>query len=658
MCGIAGVLLSSSSTRRPRLDALPGMLESLRHRGPDGDGVWIDQEAGVALGHRRLAIVDLSDSARQPMVSQGGDLVASYNGEIYNFTELRSELEAAGHRFRGHGDTEVMLAAFSRYGIEPALGRFAGMFATALWDRRARVLHLMRDRLGKKPLYIAVVDGALLFASEPRAFRAFPGFDPKVDPAAAAMLLRYGWIPDHMCIWRDVFKLPPGSWLTVSADDLVGNDTAAIRARVRSWWSLEDAARAGQAAPLPGNDAALVEDLDQLLRVAVGQRMIADVPLGAFLSGGVDSTTVVALMQAQSSRPIRTFTIGFAEAGYDEAEHARRVAEHLGTEHTTWRITPAEARAVIPDLPSIWDEPFADESQIPTYLVSQLARQHVTVALSGDGGDECFGGYRRHLLASRLGTVFGLPAPLRRAGGAALRLLHPDASGGLLRAIPMPDSLRRSLAGRDLEKLAAMMEAGDEAALYERLVSLTDHPAAIAETTPPAQDTSFIAGLPGRLMYRDMARYLPGDVLVKIDRASMAVGLEGRCPLLDHRVVEFAWRLPPSAKVRGTTTKWILRQVLRRYVPDALFERPKAGFNVPIGAWLSGPLRAWAGDLLATGAHTNDGLIDHDRVSRLWQAHLTGRSDHGTELWAVLMLLAWLAADRGRTQPGSVRQAA
>jgi asparagine synthase (glutamine-hydrolysing) len=635
------------------------LLETLRHRGPDGDGIWFDKEAGVALGHRRLAIVDLSETARQPMISCGGDLVITYNGEIYNFGELRTELEELGHQFRGHGDTEVMLAAFEKFGIEPALERFAGMFAAAVWDRRARVLHLMRDRIGKKPLYITIVDGVLVFASEPRAFRAFPGFDARVDPAAAATLLQYGWIPDDLCIWRNVFKLPPGAKLTVSADDLAANDLGSIRARVRAWWSLENVVRAGQRNPLHGDDSELVEQLDQLLRTAVGQRMIADVPLGAFLSGGIDSSTVVALMQAQSERPVRTYTIGFAEAGYDEAEHARRVAEHLGTEHATWRITPAEARAVIPDLPSIWDEPFADESQIPTFLVSQLARRHVTVALSGDGGDECFGGYRRHLLASRLGGVLRLPLPVRRAGGAALRLLHPDATGGLLRGMPIPASVWRSSSGRDLKKLASMMEASDEGALYDKLISLTDRPtAATAEVTPPYQETRFIAGLPGRLMYRDMTCYLPGDVLVKVDRASMAVGLEGRCPLLDHRVVEFAWRLPAAAKVRGTTTKWILRQVLRRYVPDVLFERPKAGFNVPIGDWLAGPLRDWASDLLASGRQVDHGLINHARVDALWRAHLSGRSDHATEIWAVLMLLAWLAADRDRAMPDPVRRAA
>ena len=648
MCGIAGIFLSPARQRPDRLEALPAMLESLRHRGPDGDGLWFDQEGGVALGHRRLAIVDLTEAGRQPMAGHGGDLIVTYNGEIYNFVELRAELEAAGCRFRGHSDTEVMLTAFERFGVEAGLRRLAGMFAIGLWDRRSRALHLVRDRMGKKPLYITMVNGALLFASELRAFHTFPGFAPKVDPAAIAALLRYGWIPDHMCIWEGVFKLPPGSMLTVREDDLARGGISHIRDLVKPWWSLAEAAQAGQTAPLSGDDAALTEALDGLLRTAVGQRMVADVPLGAFLSGGIDSTTVVALMQALSDRPVRTFTIGFAEEGYDEAGHAGKVARHLGTDHTTWRITPAEARSVIPALPGIWDEPFADESQIPTFLVSQLARQHVTVALSGDGGDECFGGYRRHLMASRLGAVFGLPRPLRAAGGAALRLLHPNASGRLLAG------LRRSLSGRDLNKLAALVEAGDETALYERLISLTDHPAVLGGDRSPDHFDAVPADLPGRLMYRDMMRYLPGDVLVKVDRASMAVGLEARAPLLDHRVVEFAWRLPAHVKVRGSTTKWLLRQVLRRYVPDALFERPKAGFTVPIGAWLRGPLRQWAEDLMSTSRRVNDGTIDHALVEVLWRDHVTGRADRGHELWAVLMLQAWLAAASGRALAGSV----
>ena len=647
MCGIAGIFLSPSRSSPAGLDALPTMLDTLRHRGPDGEGVWLDRVAGIALGHRRLAILDLSEAGRQPMHGRDGGLVATFNGEIYNFLELRAELEARGAGFRGSGDTEVMLSAFQCFGIEPALCRFAGMFAIALWDRAKRELHLVRDRLGKKPLYVTMINGALVFASELRALRAFPGFDAEIDLAAVTMLLRYGWIPDHMCIWEGVFKLPPGTLLTVSADDLVANSAEHLRSLVKSWWSLEEMANAGQANPLGDSDAELVEQLEGLLRTAVGQRMIADVPLGALLSGGIDSTTVVALMQAQSTRPVRTFTIGFEEAGYDEAGHAERVARHLGTNHTTLCLSAAEARGIIPDLPSIWDEPFADESQIPTFLVARLARRHVKVALSGDGGDETFGGYRRHVVASRLGAIFGLPRPLRLAGGAALRLIHASSGGRFLRAVPFLATVRRSLAGRDLEKLAALMSARDEASLYENLLSVTNHPAVTTNRPVLDRTDAFAADLPGRLMYRDMARYLPGDVLVKIDRASMAVGLEARCPLLDHRVVEFALRLPAYTKVRGSVSKWLLRQVLRRYVPDALFERPKAGFNVPIGAWLAGPLRPWAEDVFSTARRVNDGVLDQQRIASIWREHLAGQCDHGNELWAILMFQAWRASENG-----------
>jgi asparagine synthase (glutamine-hydrolysing) len=655
MCGITGILLSPSYSGPSGLDALPAMLETLQHRGPDGGGVWLDRAAGIGLGHRRLAIVDLSDSGRQPMHAPDGALVASYNGEIYNFRELRAELEARGHTFRGSGDTEVMLAAFGCFGIEAALRRFAGMFAIAVWDRAKNELHLIRDRLGKKPLYVTMIKGALVFASELRALRAFPLFNAAIDPAAVTMLLRYGWIPDHLCIWEGVFKLPPGTRLTVSANDLTTNSVEHLRSLIKPWWSLEEMAKAGVAAPLPDDDAELVSQLDRLLRTAVRQRMLADVPLGALLSGGIDSTTVVALMQAQSADPIRTFTIGFAESGYDEAVHSERVAHHLGTDHITLRVSPAEAQAIIPELPSVWDEPFADESQIPTLLVARLARRYVKVALSGDGGDECFGGYRRHVAAARLRAIFGLPRPLRASGGAALRLLRACSGGRFLRAMPTWASVRRSLAGRDLEKLAALLSARDEASLYRNLLSVTCHPAVASSRPVFERVDAFAADLPGRLMYRDLSRYLPGDVLVKVDRASMAVSLEVRCPLLDHRIVEFALRLPAHTKVRGPVSKWLLRQVLRRYVPDALFARPKAGFDVPIGAWLAGPLRPWAEDVLSTARHVNDGALDHRRVAEVWREHLTGRRDCGHELWAILMFQAWRATQS--SGPATTRQA-
>jgi asparagine synthase (glutamine-hydrolysing) len=655
MCGIAGLLLSPGRADPARLAAIGPMTARLHHRGPDADGFWHDAAAGVAFGHRRLSIVDLSEAGRQPMLSHDGRWVVCYNGEIYNATELRPEFERRGHLFRGHSDTEVMLTAFETYGVEQALPRLAGMFATALWDRRERVLHLARDRLGKKPLYVSLVDGALLFASELKAFREYPGFDPKIDAGALAMLLRHGWIPDNRCIWRDVFKLSPGGLLSVRAEDLRNDGVEALRARVRTWWSLAEVARAGQSDPLDLSDAEAEDELDRLLRTAVGQRMMADVPLGAFLSGGIDSSTVVALMQAGASRPIRTFTIGFQEAQFDEAQNAASISRHLGTEHTEFRVTPADAYQVIPRIPEIWDEPFADESQIPTFLVAQLARQHVTVALSGDGGDESFGGYARHFVPARLRRVLGVPLGLRRVAASTLQALSHDTMRGVIAALPLPTQVSRQLDGSNMRKLAVVLDTAEEAELYRRLTSVSDSPVSLARPADGEDMTPALPDLVSRLMYRDMASYLPGDILVKADRASMAVSLEARCPLLDHRVVEFAWRLPSSFKVRAGKGKWLLRRVLSRYVPEALYERPKQGFNVPIGAWLRGPLRDWAEALLARPRIQGEGLLDTEAVRACWHDHLAGRRDRSGELWAILMLEAWLDAVRGSaSQPASI----
>ncbi len=639
MCGIAGILLAEAADRRC-LAAVGGMAAALHHRGPDGGGVWTDGDAGIALGHRRLAIVDLSAAGRQPMHSHGERLVVTYNGEIYNLAGMRSELAAQGHRFRGHSDTEIMLALFESLGVAAALPRMAGMFALGLWDRTHRVLHLVRDRMGKKPLYVALVEGALLFASELKAFRAVPGFDPEVDTRALDAVLRQGWVPDDQCIWQGVFKLPPGTMLSVSAGDLAGASVASLQRRVRPWWSLAEVAGSGQQAPFGLPAPELETELDRLLRTVVRERMIADVPLGAFLSGGIDSALIASLMQAQSAQPVRTFTVGFDDARYDEAGAAAAVARHLGTEHTEFRLTAADARAVIPDLPRIWDEPFADESQIPTLLVSRLARQHVTVALTGDGGDEGFGGYSRHVMSARVAPVFGLPVALRQVAAAALQTLRPATWDRMLRSVGRaPPSI---LSGDNMQRLGRLLGAADERDLYRRFTTFGDRPAA----TGQADAVPLLPDLAARLMYRDMTQYLPGDILVKLDRASMAASLETRCPLLDHRVIEFAWRLPTAMKLRGGKGKWLLRQVLGRYVPKALFERPKHGFNVPIGAWLKGPMRDWAGDLLAPDRLRRESLIDPAYVQARWREHLDGRRDHAGELWAVLMVQAWLDAER------------
>ncbi len=655
MCGIAGIFLAPHAADPRRLAAIETMTAMLHHRGPDDGGTWTDASAGIALGHRRLAIVDLSEAGHQPMTSDSKNLVISFNGEVYNFGELRRELEASGHRFRGHSDTEVMLAAFESFGVQPALRRFAGMFAFALWDRKRRVLHLVRDRLGKKPLYVTWQRGALLFASELKAIRAFAGFQASIDPAAIATVLRRGWIPDQQCIYEGVFKLPPGTMLSVSADDLRTAGLDGLRKRLHCWWSLAEVAEAGQRRTLEMKVGELEDELDRLLRAVVRERMVADVPLGAFLSGGIDSSTVVALMQAQSARPVRTFTIGFDESSYDEALHAARIARHLGTDHTEFLLTPAAALATIPRLPEVWDEPFADESQIPTLLISQLTRQHATVALTGDGGDECFGGYMRHFIHSRLSAVFGLPPISRRMIASVMQRMSPARWQQLLQVLPMNTTLRQTLRGTDPRRVARLLAATDENTFYEQAISCD---AVALPAAPPAAGAAHVPALRdavSRLIYRDMTSYLPGDILVKLDRATMAASLEARCPFLDHRVVEFAWRLPTAVKVRGGQGKWLLRRVLHRYLPEKLYERPKQGFNVPIGAWLAGPLRDWAGDLLDADRIRRDGILDAQGVETCWKEHLSGHSDRSREVWAVLMVQAWLDATRKPNTPLSSR---
>lgn len=618
------------------------MTTALRHRGPDGEGFWTDREAGIAFGHRRLAIVDLSEAGHQPMLSDGDRYVITFNGEIYNFHDLRRELEGEGHRFRGSSDTEVMLCAIENWGLDTALKRFAGMFAFGLWDRKTRTLHIARDRMGKKPLYIASTREALVFASELKAINRFPDFRQELNLDAAAAMLSRGWVPDNSCIWQGVFKLPPGSVLSLTAADFAKARSAeSLSDRIRQWWSLAEVAEKGRLEPIAGTDEELTNELDDLLRLAVRQRMVADVPLGGFLSGGVDSSAVVALMQAQSSKPVRTFTIAFGEGGFDEAPHAAEVARHLGTDHTELHLSPASARDIIPELPQTWDEPFADESQIPTLLVARLARQHVTVALSGDGGDECFAGYARHLMAARVNRQHGLPLPMRQTLATGIGLLARAARHDLVSKLPLSAHARHALRSDRLDRLARLLSAADEDELYQRLTgssteNLTHHrPPISINGTPP------LDGLLSRLLYDDMVGYLPGDILVKLDRASMANSLEGRCPLLDHRVVEFAWRLPADVMVRHGRGKWILRQLLHRYVPEQLIDRPKHGFDVPIAVWLRGPLRIWASDLIADMRLSGDGIFDFTKVETCWRDHMDGRQDHSRDLWAALMFQAW-----------------
>jgi asparagine synthase (glutamine-hydrolysing) len=655
MCGIAGFLEASArngaDTMRERVGA---MTDAMRLRGPDDRGIWADAAAGVAFGHRRLSVIDLSPTGRQPMQSANGRFVITYNGEVFNYPDLRDELAAAGGRFRGTSDTEVILEGCTVWGLERTVERLIGMFAIALWDRETRTLHLIRDRLGIKPLYWGRPGGGLLlFGSELKALRAHPAWTPEIDRDALDAFLRFGYVPAPRSIYRGVAKLEPGSILTVQTDALARGATPTIR----RFWDLRAVAARGLSDRLALDDAAAADALDSLLRDAVRRRMIADVPLGAFLSGGIDSSTVVALMQAQSSRPVRTFSIGFREAGYDEAPAARAVARHLGTDHDELYVGPAEALATIPHLPHWFDEPFADSSQIPTHLVSAMARRHVTVALSGDGGDELFAGYNRHLAAYRLTHAAAVPAPLRRAAAGLLAAV-PPARWDRAAAALLPSQIRPPQFGDKLHKLAALLVASDDAArAYRRLVTLwTDHglvPGAGSAATAlddPALSAAVGSGGPvERFQLFDMATYLPDDILTKVDRASMAVALEARVPLLDHRVVEFAWRLPPSMRIRDGRSKWLLRRVLARYVPSSLTDRPKSGFALPIDGWLRGPLRDWAEDLLDPARLRREGYVAAEPVRAAWTAHLSGHANHQHRLWAVLMFQAWLERERAVT---------
>ncbi len=597
------------------------MTDAIAHRGPDDSGSWLDPETGVALGHRRLSILDLSVLGHQPMRSDDGRFQMVFNGEIYNFAELRRDLEGQGHAFRGHSDTEVMLAAFVAWGIVPAVQRMAGMFAFALWDRQARLLHLVRDRFGEKPLYYGQVGGTLLFGSELKALRAHPGFKADIDRDALALYARHNYIPAPFSIYRGISKLLPGHIATINAAGAIA---------VEPYWQLADAVANGQRNPLVGSDAELVSAMERCLSSTIGEEMVADVPLGALLSGGIDSTAVVALMQQQSRRPVLTFTIGFDAAGFNEAEHAKAVARHLGTEHHELYLRADQARDVIPLLPAMYDEPFADSSQIPTFLVSQMARRHVTVALSGDGGDEMFGGYARYAQARDLwGSTSRVPSALRSVAGA---VLEPVATH----------------TGR-FEITSQLLRQPSPLAAYELLMSQWSRPSrlVLGGTEPAARKLSAVAVPPGlgfveQMMYLDSLNYLPDDIMVKVDRASMAVSLETRAPMLDHRVAELAWRLPFDAKVRGPVTKWVLREIVYRHVPRELVDRPKSGFAVPLADWIRGPLREWARALTEPRRLAAEGYFDPVVVNRLHDRVEAGQAHRVHQLWVVLMFQAWL----------------
>jgi asparagine synthase (glutamine-hydrolysing) len=632
------------------------MARAIRHRGPDDEGYWLDVEAQIALGHRRLSIIDVSANGHQPMASLDGRFIVAFNGEIYNFEEVRRELDAAGAvpLWRGHSDTEVMLGAFSAWGIESALKRFTGMFAIAVWDRRQRTLTLARDRIGEKPLYYGWCKNSFFFASELDALRRWPQWEPEIDRDAVSLLMRHNYIPAPYSIYRRVFKLMPGSMMTVTLADARRGPGPNPRRPLPlvSYWSLRDAIQSSRNEPFVGSEREAIDRLEYLLRASIQRQMVADVPLGAFLSGGIDSSTVVALMQAQSTAPIRTFTIGFDEAGYNEAEHARAVARHLGTQHTELYVTPAEAMAVIPDLPTIYDEPFADSSQIPTYLVSRLAREHVTVSLSGDAGDELFGGYTRYFVGRDIWRRVGRLSPgLRAFAARALRVISPEQWEKMFSQLAalLPRTARHRNVGDKLHKLADVMDATSSEDFYRKLVSHWKSPESLVlQSREPctaldlSQDWPDLDEFTERMMFLDSISYLPDDILVKVDRAAMAVGLESRVPLLDHEIVEFAWQLPLSLKLRDGEGKWLLRQVLYRYVPQKLMERPKMGFGVPIDSWLRGPMREWAETLLDEKRLRDEGWFDAKSVRSAWADHLGGHRNLQYHLWDVLMFQAWL----------------
>jgi asparagine synthase (glutamine-hydrolysing) len=639
MCGIAGFIanpqLRSSSSQ---FAAIANAMDfSLRHRGPDDHDVWIDNDAGVALVHRRLAIVDLTSAGHQPMHSSDGRFVVSYNGEVYNHAEIRRELEAEGQSFRGHSDTEVILESIARHGVPATICRLIGMFAIAVWDRKQRTLTLVRDRLGIKPVYWARINGVFMFASELKALREYPGWTPRIKPQAVSAYMRHNYIPAPHTIYEDVYKLEPGTILTLP----FGGEPC-----LEKFWDARRVALEGVQNPLREDDTLLTDRLEALLIDAVGKRMMADVPLGAFLSGGIDSSLVVALMKATNSGPVKTFSIGFEQSAFNEAPQAAAIARHLGTEHTELIVTSRQALDVVPQLAQIYDEPFADSSQIPTYLVSAMTRNHVTVALSGDGGDEVFAGYNRYQLTSRFWRMLSLmPEPMRKVIAGGVTSVSSERWNKL--AGVLPAGLLPPLAGDKLHKAASVLGVSDADALYRRLVTHWEPGEVvpgIAEPRGLLWDASVRGDFPDlldRMQFLDLVTYLPDDILTKVDRASMAVGLEARVPLLDHRVVEFAWRLPHAAKIRGGVTKWLLRQVLDRYVPRQMVERPKMGFAIPLGEWLKGPLREWADHLISGKTLGDSGLFDVQLVRRHWKEHLSGHRNWQYLLWDVLMFEAW-----------------
>ena len=670
MCGLTG-FIGRPQNGVSAINVVNEMASRIHHRGPDDSGAWADADAGIAIGHRRLSILDLSEAGHQPMRSASGRWILAFNGEIYNHLEIRAELQGLGvaPEWNGHSDTETLLAAFDHWGVQATLVKTVGMFAMAAWDAREQALHLVRDRFGEKPLYYGWVgEGAgraFVFGSELKALRAFPGFNNPVCRQALAQYLRFMVVPAPRSIHKEVYKLEPGCMLTVLGTPPSSAPAEPLRPptvyqtiSLQRWWSLKEVVESGARNQLT-DEVEAVDELETRLKQAVRLQSLADVPLGAFLSGGVDSSAIVALMQQQASRPVKTFTVGFEESGFDESPYARAVARHLGTDHAELFVTAAEAQRVIPSLPTMYDEPFADSSQIPTHLVCRAAREHVTVALSGDAGDEIFGGYNRYFWSPRIWNLLTrLPFPMRSALGAAITTV-PEAGWDMLSQpvnALLPGGQGIARVGEKAHKLARRLRGVrgmDD--LYLSLVSEWQDPGAIVrgESGPVREPLSLLADpLPDHgvnqnqlyMMYRDSMTYLPDDILCKVDRAAMAISLETRVPFLDHRVAELAWRMPLGMKIRGGQGKWVLRQVLNRHVPQELIDRPKVGFGIPLGQWLRGPLRPWAESLLDENRLSTEGYFHASPIRKNWAEHLAGRSDRSSSLWPILMFQAWLEA--------------
>lgn len=648
MCGLIGFTRSRGINVHATAQQ---MCKAITHRGPDSEGIWWDETAPLALAHNRLSILDLSPAGHQPMLSACGRFVIAFNGEIYNHLNLRAQLlaEDKAPPWRGHSDTETLLACFAAWGIEQALQATVGMFAIALWDKQEQVLTLARDRMGEKPLYWGWCDEVLLFGSELKALKVHPVFNAEIDRNALTLLLRHCYIPAPYSIYQGIQKLMPGHFVRIP---LQGDVASSKNAQPTAYWQMNHAVEHGLANPFIGSPEAAVDRLESQLSASIADQMLADVPLGAFLSGGVDSSTIVALMQAQSQRPVRTFTIGFAEDGYNEAAHAKAVAQHLGTDHTELYVRPEDALAVIPRLPSMYCEPFADSSQIPTFLVSQMAKQHVTVALSGDGGDELFAGYNRYLAARKVwGPVQRMPGFVRHAAAGLLRALPPSTWDKVFTTAKpiLPKRLQLSIPGEKARKLADVLSLSDGHAFYRQLTSHWTAPAnvVINATEPPILITEPTAwpktdSLEHAMMAIDAQTYMADDILTKVDRAAMATSLETRVPMLDHRVVELAWQMPLDYKIRDGQGKWLLRQVLYRHVPKELIERPKMGFGIPLDSWLRGPLRDWAEALLDEQRLRQEGYFYPKPIRKMWLEHLSGKHSWQYHLWNVLMFQAWL----------------